>query len=207
MLSLEEAATTEALVNHMWPADALTPSGTELGIATFIDRQLAGGFGRGDRLYLQAPFRKGKPQHGYQLPMTPEGWYKVGIAALNSWCVATHRKPFDRLDEKQREETLQTVAGGKANTPSFELGGWFNGLLYPLFTQGAFADPIYGGNRGKVGWKLVGFPGVAAAYTHLVEKHGVPYDALPVSIADILEGKAALDEHGHPKHVLLVRKD
>src|SRR4051812_11249916 len=59
-LSLEEAATTEALVAHMWPADQLTPSGVDLGIATYMDRQLAGGFGRGDRLYTQGPFRKGK---------------------------------------------------------------------------------------------------------------------------------------------------
>jgi len=163
-LSLEDAATTEALVNHMWPADALTPSGVELGFATFIDRQLAGAFGGGDRLYLQGPFRKGKPQHGYQLPMTPETWYKAGIAALNGWCVATHKKPFDRLDEKQREETLQAVAGGKAGTPSFDLGGWFNGLLYPLFAQAAFADPIYGGNRGKAVWKMIGYPGLPATY-------------------------------------------
>jgi gluconate 2-dehydrogenase gamma chain len=163
-LSLEEAATTEALVNHMWPADALTPSGVDLGLATFIDRQLAGAFGGGDRLYLQAPFRKGKPQHGYQLAMTPEAWYKAGIAALNGWCVAAHKKPFDRLDEPQREEMIQAVAGGKANTPSFDLGGWFNGLLYPLFTQGAFADPIYGGNRGKAVWKMIGYPGLPATY-------------------------------------------
>src|SRR6185503_16706773 len=67
-LGLEEAATSEALVEHMWPADHLTASGVELGIATFIDRQLAGAFGRGDRLYSQGPFRKGKAQHGYQLP-------------------------------------------------------------------------------------------------------------------------------------------
>jgi len=163
-LSLEEAATTEALVNHMWPADGLTPSGVDLGFALFIDRQLAGAFGGGDRLYLQGPFRKGKPQHGYQLPMAPQAWYKAGTAALNSWCVAAHKKPFDRLDEKQREEALQAVAGGKANTASFDLGGWFNGLLYPLFTQAAFADPIYGGNRGKAVWKMIGYPGLPATY-------------------------------------------
>src|SRR4051812_9926580 len=58
-LSLVEAAATEALVEHMWPADALSASGVDLGIAIYIDRQLAGAFGRGDRLYLQGPFRKG----------------------------------------------------------------------------------------------------------------------------------------------------
>src|SRR5206468_5192751 len=49
-LGWDEAAFTEALVDHMWPADQLSPAGTELGIAVFIDRQLAGAFGQGDRL-------------------------------------------------------------------------------------------------------------------------------------------------------------
>ena len=26
--------------------------------------------------------------------------------------------------------------------------------------EGFFADPMYGGNRDKVGWKMIGFPGV-----------------------------------------------
>ena len=130
------------------------PSGVDVGLATFIDRQLAGAFGGGDRLYLQGPFRKGKAQHGYQLPTDAGGLVQGGHRGAERRCVATHKKPFDRLDEQQREQTLQTVAGGKANTPSFDLGGWFNGLLYPLFAQGAFADPIYGGNRGKAGWRM-----------------------------------------------------
>ena len=101
---------------------------------------------------------------------------------------------------------LRALEEGKFPLEAVPARFFFNMLLENTI-EGFFSDPIYGGNRGKIGWKLVGFPGVAAVYTHLVEKHGVPYDALPVSIADILEGKAALDEHGHPKHVLLVRKD
>ena len=62
-------------------------------------------------------------------------------------------------------------------------------------------------NRDKVGWKLVGFPGVAAVYTTFVDKHGVPYNAEPVSIVDILERRAEVDEHGHPKHVLVAKKE
>jgi gluconate 2-dehydrogenase gamma chain len=26
--------------------------------------------------------------------------------------------------------------------------------------EGMFSDPIYGGNRDKVGWRMIGFPGV-----------------------------------------------
>jgi gluconate 2-dehydrogenase gamma chain len=163
-LSLVEAATTEALVAHMWPADALSASGVELGIATYIDRQLGGAFGRGDRLYAQGPYRKGKAQHGYQLPLTPEAWYKVGIAALNAYCTRTSGKAFDALAAAERETTLVAVSSGKANNEAFDLSAWFNGLLYPLFVQGAFADPIYGGNRGKASWKMIGYPGLPATY-------------------------------------------
>jgi gluconate 2-dehydrogenase gamma chain len=73
--------------------------------------------------------------------------------------------------------------------------------------EGFFADPIYGGNRGKIGWKLVGFPGVAAAYSEFIDKHNVPYKAEPVSIADLQQHVVAVDEHGHPQHVLLAKKD
>jgi gluconate 2-dehydrogenase gamma chain len=187
-LGLEEAATTQALVEHMWPADHLTASGVELGIATFIDRQLAGGFGRGDRLYTQGPFRKGKAQHGYQLPLAPEAWYKAGIAALNAWCGATYKKSFDRLEATQREAALLAVSSGKANAEGgLDLSAWFNGLVYPLFVQGAFADPVYGGNAGKAAWKMIGYPGLPATYrsdvvTFRNKRH--PKSDAPKSIQD-----------------------
>jgi gluconate 2-dehydrogenase gamma chain len=112
-LGLEESATTEALVDHMWPADQFSVSGTELGIATYIDRQLAGAFGRGDRLYAQGPFRKGKAQHGYQLPLTPEAWYKAGIAVLNTYCTRVHGRLSTALPEPRRETALRAVSAGR----------------------------------------------------------------------------------------------
>src|SRR6476646_5363330 len=86
-LNLEEAAFVEALVDHMVPADALSPKGTDIGINIFIDRALAGGWGKGDRLYMQGPWKQGVPSQGYQLPMTPADLYRSGIAAANVVCV------------------------------------------------------------------------------------------------------------------------
>src|ERR1051325_6137939 len=48
-LNIDEAAFVEALVDHMVPADDLTPSGTDIGINVYIDRALAGAWGKGDR--------------------------------------------------------------------------------------------------------------------------------------------------------------
>src|SRR5579863_7430393 len=50
-LNLDEAAFVEALVDHMIPADEVSPKGTDLGVNIYIDRALAGAWGKGDRLY------------------------------------------------------------------------------------------------------------------------------------------------------------
>ena len=31
--------------------------------------------------------------------------------------------------------------------------------------EGMFADPIYGGNKGFAGWRLVGFPGAQPSFS------------------------------------------
>ena len=59
-----EALFVEALVDHMVPKDELTASGTDLGIATFIDRALAGSWGKGDRLYMSGPWLPRHAQPG-----------------------------------------------------------------------------------------------------------------------------------------------
>src|SRR5262249_2183198 len=53
--------------------------------------------------------------------------------------------------------------------------------------DGFFADPVYGGNKDMVGWKLVGFPGVAADYSELIARHNQPYPVEPVDIRSLKE--------------------
>ena len=76
----------------MVPADELTPKGTDIGINMYIDRALAGGWGKGDRIYMQGPWKQGVPSQGYQLPLTPAEFYRAGIAAANAHCVKTYGK-------------------------------------------------------------------------------------------------------------------
>jgi gluconate 2-dehydrogenase gamma chain len=185
-LNLEEAAFVEALVDHMVPADELTPKGTDMGINVYIDRALAGAWGKGDRLYTQGPWKTGVPSQGYQLPLTPAQLYRAGISATNAYCTKIYGKPFDRLDEKQREEVLVGLSSGKV---SFE-GGLparvFWTTVYQTVMEGMFSDPIYGGNRNKAGWKLIGFPGVIEVNRENVAKYlDKPFPANPLSIADM----------------------
>jgi gluconate 2-dehydrogenase gamma chain len=185
-LNLDEAAFVEALVDHMVPADNLTPKGTDIGINIFIDRALAGSWGKGERLYMQGPWKLGVPSQGYQLPLTPAQLYRAGIVATNAHCVKTYGKPFDRLDEKQREEVLVGLSTAKITFDNGLPVRVFWSTMYQTVMEGMFADPIYGGNRNKAGWKLIGFPGAIAVHRENVEKYrDKKFPSDPVSIADM----------------------
>jgi len=97
-LNLDEAAFVEALVDHMIPADEVSPKGTDLGVNVYIDRALAGAWGKGERLYMQGPWKAGSPSQGYQLPLTPAQLYRAGIEATNAHCRRAYGKTFDRIE-------------------------------------------------------------------------------------------------------------
>ncbi|MBJ2154595.1 gluconate 2-dehydrogenase subunit 3 family protein [Variovorax sp. IB41] len=186
-LGPQEVACVEALVNLMCPADALTPNGVDCGLHVYIDRQLAGAWGRGDQLYRQGPWRPGKPQHGYQSPLTPEEHFKAGIAMLRHEAEQRTGKAIEQLDAPRLDALLQEVAAGRMDNERYALGAWFNDLFYPLFAQACFADPIYGGNRDKAFWRAIGFPGLPAFHgRNVVEFRGraVPAASKPQSIED-----------------------
>ncbi len=185
-LNAQEAAFIEALADHMIPADALTPKGTEIGIHIYIDRALAGAWGKGDRLYMQGPWKTGVPSQGYQLPLTPAQLFRAGIDSSNASCRKTYGKTFDRLDEKQREEFLAALAAGKITFDAGPPSRVFWTALYQTVMEGMFSDPIYGGNRNKAGWRMIGFPGAIAVHRDNIEKYrDKAFPNEPVSISEM----------------------
>ena len=183
----QEALFIEAVVDHMVPKDELTPSGTDIGIATYIDRALAGSWGKGDRLYMQGPWGKGTPNQGYQLPLTPAALYRAAIAGSNAYCRKTFGQTFERCSAQQKETFLKDLQAGKITLDGGLPGRVFFGVLYENVMEGMFADPIYGGNKDKVAWKMLGFPGVMANNAENVKQYndGRRFPANPVSIADM----------------------
>src|SRR5207344_299330 len=139
-LNLTEQAFVEALVDHMVPADALSPKGTDIGINIYIDRALAGGWGKGERLYMQGPWKQGVPSQGYQLPLTPAQLYRAGIEATNAHCRKTYGKPFDRIDATQREEMLVGLSTGKIKFDNGLPVRVFWATLYQTVIEGMYSD-------------------------------------------------------------------
>src|SRR6202451_2738844 len=93
-LTQTEHAFFVAAVDTLIPVDDLSPSGSQCGVATFIDRQLAGAYGGGARLYRGGAVGQGKAQLGYQLPLNPREFFRAGIAAANEWSRKTSGKDF-----------------------------------------------------------------------------------------------------------------
>jgi gluconate 2-dehydrogenase gamma chain len=173
-----------AAVDTIIPADELSPSGSDCGCAVYIDRQLASAWGGGAKTYRSGPFIKGKPEQGYQLSLTPAEFFSAGIAAANVWSRKTYGHDFDRLHPDVRIEALKAMEEGKADFQNFSSKAFFARLL-SLTMEGFFADPIYGGNRNKVSWKMLGFPGLPATYANVFDEYrDKRYVAEPQSIAD-----------------------
>ncbi len=183
-LTATEQAFFAAAADTMIPADELSPSGSDCGIAVFIDRQLAGAYGAGARLYRDGPFVKAKPEFGYQLPLNPREFFRAGIAAANDWSRKTYGKDFDRLAAADRMTALKTMEEGKAEFSGISSRGFFEALLQ-ITMEGFFSDPIYGGNRNMASWRMVGYPGLPATYREDIKKYfNKKYDKPPHSIAD-----------------------
>jgi gluconate 2-dehydrogenase gamma chain len=184
LLNETEHAFVVAAVDTIIPADELSPSGSDCGCAVYIDRQLASAYGGGAKMYRAGPYLKGKPEQGYQLPLTPAEFITAGIAAANVWSRKTYGRDFDRLESDKRVEALKAMEEGKAEFGGLSSRAFFARLL-ALTMEGFFGDPIYGGNRNMASWKMLGFPGLPATYANVIDEYrDKRYVAEPKSIAD-----------------------
>ena len=143
-LTAEEAELLTAIVARLIPADSNGPGAVEAGAVTYIDRALAG-----------------------PLASSREA-YRRGLAALDRYAVRSRGGPFHTLSSVDQDSLLIDVETGSATGS----GAGFDGSSATFFAmvrshtwQGTFGDPYYGGNRGYIGWDLVGYPGVRTAVT------------------------------------------
>jgi gluconate 2-dehydrogenase gamma chain len=186
-----EAAVVDAIVDRLIPTDELGPGGKDSGVTVFIDRQLTGPYGGHDWLYMQGPFSSTPlPSQGLQSPLTPRQQYRLGLAALASYCSSTYGgRGFAQLGADEQDKLLTGMEKGEIKLPGFDSKMLFT-AIYTNTIEGYFADPIYGGNRDMAGWKLVGFPGVRYDFRDVIDKPNQAYALPPVA----LQGRPAWGE-------------
>ena len=161
-----EALIVSAASARIFPADQSGPGAREAGVVIYIDRQLAGPYGRDRYRYTQGPFEDGPPELGYQGKATPREIYREGLKNL---------KGFDQLSPDEQDVRLQKIESSR-----------FFSLLRQHTIEGMFSDPIHGGNIDMIGWQLIGFPGPRMSNYDEIDKHfGEAFRPKPISLQQV----------------------
>jgi gluconate 2-dehydrogenase gamma chain len=138
-------------------------------------------YAQGALWYMQGPFKPDAPSElGYQLKLNPQQIYRLGIKATDDWAYQQHGKAFAELNADSQDAVLRELEAGEAKFSPLPSKTFFAALLQNT-KEGFFCDPIHGGNKNMVGWKLINFPGARADFMDWVERDQA-YPLPPVSI-------------------------
>lgn len=187
----QQRQTIEAAMARIIPTDD-QPGAREAGAIDFVDRYLSGiGF-----IYAMPDGSGFETLTGRRAAAWQQRidilrkTYVEGIAALDGLSRSRFGAAFAVLPGSRQDEALRALEQG--GTQSASAGGApgegpalqqtlteteleFLPLLVMHTRQGFYADPIYGGNRDRVGWEVIGFPGPGS----LMEVYSGRYTALP----------------------------
>lgn len=135
-LNPQESRTAAALFERMFPQTDDSPGASEIGVVEYLDRALAGAYHE----HLEA--------------------YRLGLMALDAAAESLHGARFADCSPVAQDGLILSLE--KGTLPDFGAPDQqsFFALLRAHLQEGLFADPIYGGNRDKLGWKTLGHPGV-----------------------------------------------
>lgn len=160
---------TEEATERIFPKDKHGPGAKELGVAFYIDHQLAGNWGFNSREYMEAPFFKGEKVQGYQGRLKRRDIFDIGLQEIQNHSMAVYKKNFTDLKGDEQDAILKDFEGDKVNLTTISPSGFFQ-MLRSATLEGVYSDPLYGGNKNMEGWKMRNYPGSQMAYAQVIEK-------------------------------------
>jgi gluconate 2-dehydrogenase alpha chain len=165
-----ETATLSALMERLFPADDLGPGAVEIGVVDYLVRAFAG------------------PYNGW-LPV-----YRRGLAALDAAAQREHGLPFAGAPAEHRDAIIAQLERRQVEELEDTDAEDFFEVVWQHLREGLFSDPIHGGNRQMLGWRLIGFPGAQYGYTAEDQQLDVVITREPRSVADLRSDGGAHDE-------------
>jgi gluconate 2-dehydrogenase gamma chain len=208
VLTPQEVRILDALTARMLPGSPEDPGAREAGVVTYIDNLLSFNEGFVEATYRSGPFAEvyegdappegGSPfeviyvpsdeieRYGFQSMLTPRDVYRLGLGYVNNYARAQFGGSYADLTEEQQDSIIEDMLEGDATGfDQFSSTSFFH-VLRRHTAEGMFGDPVYGGNRGLVGWTLVGYPGAQRAYTPS-EIYDESYSRPPLSWAQLAD--------------------
>ena len=169
-LNPREARTVDAVFERMFPADQNLPGAREIGVAAYLDRALAGAYAE----HL--------------------GTYRIGLSLLDLASASRFGCDFVSAAESEQDTIIADLETGQIAKWSLPDQRAFFALLRAHLQEGLFSDPAYGGNRDKLGWKVLGHPGIwlSNSAEENLSAEPVTKGGRIQSLADVEEALAAL---------------
>src|SRR5918997_5262616 len=132
VLTPYEARVAAAVFERLFPADENGPGATRIGVVAYVDRALAGAY------------------------RDEADTYRLGLAALD--LAARRRSGTSFADCAAEQQDALITELEKGVLPNFRVPPQrdFFEMLRAHLQEGLFADPAHGGNRDKLGWKILG---------------------------------------------------
>ncbi|WP_087972188.1 gluconate 2-dehydrogenase subunit 3 family protein [Oceanobacillus rekensis] len=165
----EQFHITDAATERIFPKDNNGPGAKELLIGYYIDHQLAGGWGTGTTEYTSGPFFPGEPTQGYQGRLNRQQIFKIGLKGIQDYSQKTYQKSFPELTAEEQDAVLTEFADGNVSLSGPTSSHFFSELRAATL-EGAYSDPLYGGNAGMAGWEMKNFPGHQMSYLDIIEE-------------------------------------
>jgi len=181
----EQYRIVEAATERIFPEDATGPGAKSLGVAFFIDHQLAGEWGFNGRDYMSAPFFTGEKTQGYQGRLKRREVFEIGLREMENYSLTKHQNSFAKLSGEQQDEVLKAFESDEVQLTTISASGFFKTLRSSTL-EGVYADPLYGGNMDMKGWTMRNYPGNQMSYTAVIDKDFTVIE--PSSLQDHLVG-------------------
>lgn len=154
----DQYQTTIAAADRIFPADDNGPGAADLDVAIYIDHQLASPWGINAKDYMLGKFYPAEETQQEQVRILRKDLFLLGLKGLDDYSVKKFDSKFTSLDTEQQDEVLTDFEKGDYKFSGVSSSVFF-GLLRVLTIEGAYADPMYGGNKDMQGWAMRKFPG------------------------------------------------
>src|SRR5262249_16449021 len=105
----EEAKVIAAACARIFPSDASGPGAIEANVAIYIDRQLAGPYGRDKYRYTKGPWVESYPEHGYQDKASPAETYREGLKMLGDFATLSPADQDAKLRAIEKSHFFQLL--------------------------------------------------------------------------------------------------
>ncbi len=155
-----EARFIEAACERLIPADDTGPGALDARVPHYLDEQLRGAWGAGERPYRSGPWQPGSPSQQQRLSCAPAELFRKGLRAIIRG-FDTRGTAFEALSSAAQHAYLKTLEAGAANLDGVPSGMFFD-MLLRMTTEGFFSHPQHGAGRDVVAWRMAGFPGACA---------------------------------------------